>query len=217
MSTSTDADRPALGNRDDWWGEDRDGSDDQEPTAGHDTRMEGRPPGYEEDLAEWKAHQILKHDAELVCPIAKFSPPDRGLEPLFAWLFDGDHLAHDPGALHHEHCEHPVTDPVVRPPKIHDRGDGRFLAYRQERRRCRLNSETGYVSGPYICDQSLPGFMESVRDWLGFVSISKGLSEREVDELRRDARRMKQQGDRRDVDILKVLIRDIISPEPILD
>jgi len=46
---------------------------------------------------------------------------------------------------------------------------------------------------------------------------SSGLSQRERDKLERDARRLKQAGDRRDTDVLATIIEDATSEGPILD
>jgi len=46
---------------------------------------------------------------------------------------------------------------------------------------------------------------------------SSGLSQRERDKLERDARRLKQSGDRRDTDVLATIIEDATSEGPILE
>jgi len=52
--------------RDNWWGTD----DTDKPTAGHAVTMEGPPAGYQQDLARWKAHRILKDTARKLCGLS---------------------------------------------------------------------------------------------------------------------------------------------------
>ena len=52
--------------RDDWWGKD----DEECETTGHAVPQEGPPPGYDQDLASWKAHRILKDTARKLCGLS---------------------------------------------------------------------------------------------------------------------------------------------------
>jgi hypothetical protein len=52
--------------RDDWWGDD----DTDDERQGHAVSVEGPPAGYEQDLARWKAHRILKDTATKLCGLS---------------------------------------------------------------------------------------------------------------------------------------------------
>lgn len=75
--------------RDNWWGSD----DTHETPTGHAVSAEGPPPGYDQDLARWKAHRILKDTARKLCGLSL--------------------RAHDEHVELTEPCIHPPDDPVA--------------------------------------------------------------------------------------------------------
>ena len=218
MSTSTDTQSESYGQRGgraeyrwreadwfqarDYYGHDDadgDGDGDGEDTSGH--RNYGTT-----SKADWLAHQLLRRTGRLLCATTLFAPPDRGVEPLFAWLFDDELVAHDPDAMHHENAEIELTDPIVRLGRIAGEEFG-TAEYTQQRHRRRVNLEYGYLSGGestgvIIADRPMDAFLEVVDIYLEI----KSLDFERTAELRELARREKQAGERRDVDILARVI-----------
>jgi len=197
----------------DWWG---DNETDEEPTTGHDPE----DFHYHRERAQWVAHDILKQTAELVCPIALNAEPDR-LAALFEWLETGEaETGHDPTAMHHENEKVELTEPEMFVPlETSEEYGGKPLEYGQRPHRNRFNPEHGYIVGPQILDRSEDEFMAITNMVLDHLraDTSSGLSQRERDKLERDARRMKQAGNRRDTDVLATIIEDATSEGPICE
>lgn len=195
----------------DWWGE-NDVEDDQ--TTGHDPdEFE-----YKRERAEWVAHDILKQTGTLVCPIALNAEPDR-MASLFEWLETGEaKTGHDPGSIHTENKRVELTEPEVFVPlQTREEYGGKTKEYGQRPSRSRYNPEHGYIVGPQILDRSTEEFMDIVELVLGHMVADTdiGLSERERDRLERDARRLKESGDRRDTDVLATILEDALTEGPI--
>lgn len=202
IHTSTASDGYARHN---WWGDD---DSDDEPA---DLTTATGCPGYEEDLAQWKAHHYLKQSADLISPIALHAAPDRGWEPHLSAEGIEDAPGHDPTALHQENHEVPMREPEVYVPKRHEGTFGSF-DYRQRRYQSRSDDTYGYVSGPLIADQPTEQFLDAVRYWLALRAYRRGERPEDLDEYElvlRDAERLKRKGTMRDVDILATLIEDV--------
>ena len=190
--------------------------DETEETANDDYVAQGQGDewGVHHDFTdgtskyESLAHDCLRSVARLLCSTTLFKAPDRGLEPLFAWLLDDEDLVeeHDPYALHSENREVELTDPELHIPRsMPDQWAN--VDYGQYRHRRRVNEETGYVTGGestgvYIADSPEPVFMEAVEIFL----IGQDFMERREQELRGYARSLKREGQLRDVDILEKVI-----------
>lgn len=170
---------------------------------------EGKEWGVAHDFREgtskyaWLAHDIHKHVAPALCATTLLDPPDRGLEPLFAWLFDDDPIESDPDALHHENRAVELGKPAVRVPKTGGDQWGN-PDYGQYRHRRRVNKETGYVSGGestgiYLGDIPAERFL-AVVDTVLAVS---NLPPRQRREIRQYASSAKRDGNKRDVEILE--------------
>ena len=156
--------------------------------------------------ADWLAHQLLRRTGRLLCATTLFGTPDRGLEPLFAWLYDDDLVDHDPLAMHHENGEVELTDPIVRLGRVGGEEFG-TTEYTSERYQKRVNPEHGYISGGestgvIIGDRPTAAFLEVVDIYLDVKDIEWGRAA----ELRELAEREKEAGERRDVDILSRVI-----------
>lgn len=188
----------------------------------------GEHPGYQDDDAdpdrdygqahsflpgktyeEYVAHDILRRTGRLLCATTLLDPPDLPggrMRQLFAWLFEDEHLEHDPTAMHHANAEVELSDPEVRVAKSAP-GEWGFTDYRQSRHRKRVADESGYISGGestgvLIADRPLPAFMDIV----DVVLALSNLPPKQQTEVRQFARSAKQAGDEKDVDILaKVL------------
>jgi len=197
----------------DWWG---DNDVDEDSSTGHDPEEFH----YYRERAQWVAHDILKQTGELVCPVALNAEPDR-LAALFEWLEHGEaETGHDPTAMHHENGKVELTEPeMFMPLETSEDYGGRPLEYGQRPHRNRYNPEHGYIVGPQILDRSEDEFMAITNMVLDHLQTddSSGLSQRERDKLERDARRLKQAGDRRDTDVLATIIEDATSEGPILE
>lgn len=117
MST-TDSDGYA---RYDWWGD----VDDTPDRQGHAPPQEGPPPGYDHDLARWKAHYILKDTAEKVCGLT-LSEAGREVEltePCICPPRDHEyhgHLRYNPESGH-------ITGPFSTWVHLADRPRGEFM------------------------------------------------------------------------------------------
>lgn len=97
---------------------------------------------------EWMAKSVLRDETRHLDPVQLYHEPDRGLEPLFAWLFDDEIIAHDPKAMHHEQRAVELSDPEHYPPT----GEGsQLVRAKMERKapstkRWRVNEETGTLA-----------------------------------------------------------------------
>lgn len=192
--------------RDDWWGHNEVETD--RPT-GHDPAEFH----YHTERTQWIVHDILKSVATLCCPIAlnaaPYNPPE-----LWTWLKSGNPetaVDHDPTARHYERAVVELTEPEFwLPLETSENYCGRPLEYGQRTHRTRYNPEHGYPVGPQLLDVDYETFLEVTNMVLDHLVAVKeiGLSKRERDTLERDARRMKQAGDRHDDEILATIIRD---------
>ena len=190
--------------------------DETEETANDDYVAHGQGDewGVHHDFVEGSskhenlAHRYLSSVARLLCARTLFGAPDRGHEPLFAWLLDDEELVdeHDPSALHSMKREVELSDPQLHIPRsMPDQWGG--VDFGQYRHRRRLNEETGYISGGestgiYLADSPEPLFMEAVNLYL----MGQNFMERRAEELRSYARSLKREGQLRDVDILERVI-----------
>ena len=204
--------RPESGyRRDNWWG-DNDVDDDR--GTGHDPEEFE----YRRERAEWVAHDILKQTGELVCPIALNGDPDR-MAALFEWLERGEaRTGHNPDALHTDNRKVEISEPdVFVPLETSTEYGGRPLVYGQRPHRTRHNPEHGYIVGPQILDRPTDEFLEIVYLVLDHLENAVGLTADEREVLERDARRLKESGDRGDEDVLATIIHDATSEQSILE
>ncbi|QIO25417.1 hypothetical protein [Haloarcula sp. JP-L23] len=147
QTESTASDSPALGARENWWGDL--GDDGDESDEDHD-EVTGTSP------AEHIAFQQLLKFTRPLCWATLNETPNRGLRPHFAWL-DGEPLGvnSDLGALHTEQKQVELTDPSIYVPKSHETS-GNPINYRQERHQRRYNPETGYINWGETTTTALP-------------------------------------------------------------
>jgi len=187
--------------RDSWWGAD----DETEEPTGHDPE----PFDYQAERAAHVAHSYHRDNADKLCPVTLFSTPDNRLAILFDWLEQGySERDHDPWALHSHNHEVELTDPELHVP--HDAPEWVGVEeYGQQRHRSRYNEKFGHITGPYLADLPAEEFMAEVEDLVGFWGEAYSLDEGDREQLRNRARRMKHQGDHRDVDILESLILEV--------
>jgi hypothetical protein len=207
---------PALGAREDFFGDDTDaGDDEQRETVGHDPE----PFDYAEEKAEYAAYAFLKPIAEKVDPEALFGDPDYSdAEPELRFL--AETLDVGQYALHTEQRPMAVSDPAVRlaqrigvfegtaaaPDEEHSE-----QAFGQQRRRTRYNEETGLATGPYLQSLAFEEFMTAVEAIVPYWKAELGLSEDRVGDLLHDARCMKASGNYKDLQILSQLMSDLVA------
>lgn len=189
--------------RDSWWGAD----DETDEPTGHDPE----PFDYKAERAAHVSHSYHRDHTRKLCPVTLFSTPDNRLSILFDWLEKGySELEHDPFALHTHNHEVELTDPELHVP--HDAPEWHAdTEYGQQRHRSRYNERFGHVTGPYLADLPADEFMREVGDLLEFWGAAYNLSERDREQLRNRAKRMKHQGHHRDVDILENLILEVTT------
>ena len=196
--------------RDKWWGQSDD--DDDGPT-GHDPE----PFDYKKERAAHVAHSYHRDRTRKLCPVTLFSTPDNRLAILFDWLEQGySELEHDPFALHTHNHEVELTDPELHVPNDAPDWVG-VEEYGQRRHRSRFNENEGYITGPYLADLDADEFMTEVSDLLDFWGEAYNLSDDDREKLENRARRMKHQGDHRDLDILENLILEVSTSGAIED
>ncbi|ELY97140.1 hypothetical protein C481_21166 [Natrialba asiatica DSM 12278] len=137
---------------------------------------------------------------------------------LFDWLENWhpeledweSEFEHDPLALHTHNHETELTDPELHVPHDAPAWVG-VEEYGQQRHRSRYNERFGHITGPYLADLDVDEFMAEVADLLDFWGNTYGLGDDDREQLRNRAKRMKHQGDHRDVDILETLIHTVTS------
>jgi hypothetical protein len=206
-ATATDREGSPYASDRDWWYDNP--SERDESDGGHDEL-----PGT--TRAEYVAHGILKQGADLLDPITLNSPPDRGVAPLFEFLFDlPSGGPSDPSALHEETTEVAVSDPQVHVPKEHVE-DSRRVDYNQFSKRWRVSEEHGYLCrGPVIADRPTDEFMEVVGAVLHTVQhhTDREFAPGEREAIRERALRQKTDpGGPHDTTIMEDVVRCIDTP-----
>jgi hypothetical protein len=106
-----------------------------------------------------------------------------------------------------------LTEPVIHPP------DEPVADQRHARR---YNPERGYISGPHdtwvkLDDRPREQFLSLVESLLDLWRESVGLSDRECDCLREQARTKKRQQDTTDQEIVTQLILAVEQPDPVME
>jgi len=189
--------------RDSWWGAD----DETDGPAGHDPQ----PFDYQAERAAHVSHKYHRDHTRKLCPVTLFSTPDNRLPILFDWLEQGySEREHDPWALHSHNHEVELTEPELHVP--HDAPEWVGVEeYGQQRHRSRYNEKFGHVTGPYLADLPADEFLAEVADLLEFWGEAYSLDDGDREQLRNRARRMKHQGEHRDVDILESLILEVTT------
>ncbi|MFC6720890.1 hypothetical protein ACFQGT_00390 [Natrialbaceae archaeon GCM10025810] len=188
--------------RDSWWG---DNETDADERVGHDPQ----PFDYRSERAAYVSHAYHRDHARKLCPVTLFATPDNELPILFDWLEKGySEREHNPHALHTHNHEVELTEPELHVPNDAPEWVG-VSEYGQKRHRSRYNEQFGHVTGPYLADLPADEFMAEVDDLLAFWQGVYDLSEKDCTTLRNRAKRMKHQGDHRDVDILESIVLEI--------
>ena len=170
------------------------------------------------ERASWKAHKVLREIATPVSKTAKHAPPDRGLEPLFAWLFadSEDDLIrdHDPLSIHTERCEVELTRPVVHVPREYWGEEFGVTEYGQKRFRRRFDPEHGYLGGVDFEDLPMDKFMTLVEDVLADLKVEHSFRQSKIDGWLEDAKQLKRKQDITDQDALtEVLFRVFMNAD----
>jgi hypothetical protein len=205
---------PALGAREDFFGDDL---DDQDDTA--DVGPEPAEFNYAEEKAEYAAYAFLKPIVQKVDPEALFGDPDySNAEPELRFL--AETLGVGRYALHTEQRSMDVSDPAVRlaqqtgvlqeAERTTDE-DHVDQSFGQQRRRTRYNEETGLATGPYFEALSFDEFMAALEAIVPYWQAELGLSDDRVGDLKHDARCMKASGDWKDLDILSQLMAELVQ------
>jgi hypothetical protein len=137
----------------------------------------------------------------MLCSTTLRDDPDRGWTPHMIAEGIDDAPGHDPFATHHENQEVELTDPLVRPPTE---------TARDQRYRKRINPEQGYISdghstGVWIQARPEEELLEVLREWLD--GCHGELREQKRQQALEHARRLKRQGQKRDVEILEDVVR----------
>lgn len=185
--TTTRDTSPALGSRENWWGD-------------YDATRDKQDGGHEEvdgtSKLDWLAHQLLKNGGDANCYSATtlYEDPD-----------------HD-GALHDENHEVEMSSPECRIPLTVDR-DFRSLDYSVIPHQLRYDTEYGYVGGVVIGDRPMDSFMRVVDDVLDHCQAHDkiALSDSQREELRGRAKRLKEAGRHRDVDVMRLVLEALQS------
>lgn len=245
---STTQSRPALGSRENFWGEPdvdeladtpvselsvRDLRRYVEHTTSHSVpvdRMDEpalrsyarrlRAGGHEtqpsvtaQEIARWKAHQVLRERADKLSKSALHEPPNRQLAAAFACVFE--HLEgvepvrdHNPLAIHTERCEVELTDPELYVPKDHE-GSIRHVEYGQHRYRRRYDPEHGYIGGVVLDDLPTAEFLEIVELVLGTIQERHHFREERIERWFGLAKRLKREPEMTDEDVLTALLTEV--------
>lgn len=151
-------------------------------------------------VARW----VLRGDATMLCRTTLLDDPDRG----FQNHLDAEGIEsapnHDPLAMHTERQEVELTDPEVRPPTE---------TAKEQRHRCRLNTEMGYISGVgrstavWIQDREKEKFLDCIREWLATChSDLRGYKHKQTIDF---AKRHKCRGEKRDVEIMEFVVQKV--------
>jgi len=216
-AASTD-DRPALGSRDNWWGDPRDNNDEVDA----DEDAERADPNNPSEIV---AHRLLRETATMICASTLRDDPtidteglDRGqtqTTELFSFL-DGE--TWNDNALHTENKAVELTDPAIRLGQ-HNPESSLVGEWGSERHRKRYNAVTGYISGNettgvLIQDRPLDELMVVIEQWLRGVAArgKKGLTDstiRETLDLARGLKKNTHQNGMRDVDIMAKVVEKV--------
>lgn len=146
--SATTSSQPALGARDDWWGDDT--TDDTE--RGH-SEVTGT------DAAEQLARRYALRFEDPICTRTRDQPAWNGgrTAELVSWLCDGERIDGRGDELHHEQCSQRLTEPVLPMPRQIDVGS-RIIEYGAHRCRRRYNPETGYINWGETTGTGVPEF-----------------------------------------------------------
>ncbi|AUG49584.1 hypothetical protein BVU17_18610 (plasmid) [Haloarcula taiwanensis] len=147
-------DRPALGSRKNFWGEDVDGLDDED--GGHSEEAGT-------DEAEHLARRYVLEFVQPICTATLRDTPNRGFAPHFALIFDEEPLGKGSNldAMHRSNKIVELTDPCFHLPKQQESG-GRTIENRQHRLRRRYNEETGYINYGEPTGTGIASFSEEI-------------------------------------------------------
>lgn len=204
--------------RENFWGEDADGTDtdDQDREYGHAHRFSDGT-----SKTEWLAHEILRQSGTIICGRTAFGDPHAPqLAIALAWL-DGDEEfaeGHDPDALHDANAPLELSEPRHRLPEQASDDSRAVVGSANGRHRSRVCDEHGYLAGEdtsaVIKDRQTEEFLLVVDSVLTQAARAGGEeplhSERR--ELSQRARKMKQSGEYRDVEILETILDDLLHP-----
>jgi hypothetical protein len=146
--TTDTASEPALGSRDNWWGDDT----DEDVSGGH-SEASGT------DAAEQLARRYALRFEEPICTRTRDEPGWNGgrLAELVAWLCDDECIDGRGHQLHNEQTTRGLTGPVLPMPRQFDAGS-RIIEYGAHRCRRRYNPETGYINWGETTGTGIPEF-----------------------------------------------------------
>jgi|GEM_PF-573857 hypothetical protein len=225
VAEAPSSDPPALGSRDNWWGDTTDQNTDTDTDDRvDDTHNTNRPDP--NNPAEIIAHTILRETATMICAtnlrdepylddVEDLTHDERKVAEAFAAL-DGERYGKY--ALHTDNEAVEMTDPAIR---LGQHAPEKSLVgeYGCERHRKRYNPATGYVSGGettgvLIQDRPWGELREVIEQWLRGVAAreSSGLTTNDVDDALQFAKRLKKNVDHnglRDVDIMTKVVERV--------
>jgi len=191
-------DRPALGARGNWWGEEA-GLPQPDGDRGHaDHGGTSR--------AEWIAHQLVKESAPAILSgTALFGDPD------------------DPLATHDANIEVELTEPqeYVPPSTLDTEGEPERELY-GDHRRVRVDEQHGYLGGVVLADRSKHAFMSLVEIVVAMAKQRENLRNSVAKDLVGLARSRKEAShdavqDQSDVAIMTEIVRCIERPSLLTD
>lgn len=194
QSSSDATDRPALGDRSDWWGEEA-----GLPQSEDEQREFGDHGGT--SRAEWIAHQLVKESAPAILSgAALFGDPDEEF------------------ATHETKTKVELTDPQVHvaPSTLEADGEPERELY-GDHRRVRVDEEHGYLGGVVLADRPKHEFMGLVEIVVAMAKQRENLRDSVADDLVNLARSRKEEScdaveDQSDVAIMAELVRCIETP-----
>lgn len=166
---------------------------------------------------EWIVATLQRGLTEMLCPYALNESPNRGVEPLFAYLFEEETVEHDPRSLHHDCEEVELPGPSVYPPQArHGASETDTAARKPSTSRWRVNPEHGYlVFGGIPRDQPTEEFLAFVDELIEAIETDPLDSECEAAlEL---ARELKTRGDRSDSDICELIVQKLLGSDSICE
>ncbi|NHX37865.1 MULTISPECIES: hypothetical protein [Halolamina] len=193
-------DRPALGARGNWWGEEAGlpQSDDADDRGHADHGGTSR--------AEWIAHQLVKESAPAILSgTALFGDPDEEY------------------ATHDANVEVELTDPevYVAPSTLDAEGEPERELY-ADHRRVRVDEQHGYLGGVVLADRSKHEFMAQVEIVVAMAQQREHLRDSTANDLVDLARSRKAEShdavqDQSDVAIMTEIVRCIETPALLKD
>jgi len=192
-------DRPALGARGNWWGDEA--GLPQPADDDHEFQDHGGT-----SRAEWIAHQLVKESAPAILSgTALFGDPD------------------DPLATHDANVEVELTDPQVYVPSstLDAEGEPERELY-GDHRRVRVDEQHGYLGGVVLADRSTHEFMSLVEIVVAMAKQRENLRNSVANDLVGLARSRKEHAcdavqDQSDVAIMTELVRCIERPSLLQD